>query len=196
MSDLDKKRAIERSKYEAIYTGSRLPRYGSSNHWSKGWPWIKKMGIRSVADVGTGKGDFARAMGALGARAFGFDFAYQGREMMKHENGYLLAQAAAHDLPLADGEVEYVTAFDMLEHLLPDEVEEVLTEFKRVATKGFIFSISYVPSKIQVPVPGDRRGNLHPTVRSKEWWIETIERVTGASVEDKAPYMLCTLPDA
>jgi len=76
--------------------------------------------------------------------------------------------APAHDLPFEDKDFELITAFDMLEHLLPDEVEAVLKEFERVA-KRFVFSISHVPSVI---------GDLHPTVRPIKWWKQMLPEGT------------------
>jgi len=58
--------------------------------------------------------------------------------------------------PLADDCVDVVTAFDSLEHLLPDDVDAVLNEIARILKPGgtFIASICYHPQQDQ----GGRRG--------------------------------------
>jgi SAM-dependent methyltransferase len=79
-----------------------------------------------------------------------------------------------HCVPLAGGIADVVTSFDALEHLLPEDVDPVLAEMRRVARPGghFIFSICTRPSRITVDGQ-----NLHPTVRPLDWWIERIARV-------------------
>lgn len=191
---LDEKRRREREKYLKIYTKLRsdpmggFARYGRSNHWTEAMPRIKAMRINSVVDVGTGRGDFPKQMFKLGCRlCYGYDFALQPEDEVKtHRESQVLvlAQAPAHELPHKDKSIEYVTAFDMLEHIVPDEVEPVLAEFARIATRGFIFSISYVPSILKVDGQ-----NLHPTVRPKHWWLSTIKRVTGATYREYGKYL-------
>jgi hypothetical protein len=53
-----------------------------------------------------------------GVRAEGVDFAFDEADI----------KAPMHKLPLADNCADVVTAFDSLEHLLPDEVDAVLDE--------------------------------------------------------------------
>jgi SAM-dependent methyltransferase len=77
-------------------------------------------------------------------------------------------------VPLAGDIADVVTSFDALEHLLPEDVEPVLAEMRRVgrACGHFVLSISTRPSRITVD--GE---NLHPTVRPIDWWIDRIARV-------------------
>jgi SAM-dependent methyltransferase len=79
-----------------------------------------------------------------------------------------------HCVPLAGGIADVVTSFDALEHLLPEDVDPVLAEMRRVGRPGgqFIFSICTRPSRITVDGQ-----NLHPTVQQLDWWIERIARV-------------------
>ena len=61
-----------------------------------------------------------------------------------------------------------------LEHLLPEDVNSVLAEMRRLGRAGghFVFSICTRPSRITVDGQ-----NLHPTVRPLDWWIDRIARV-------------------
>ncbi len=73
---------------------------------------------------------------------------------------------------------DVVTSFDALEHLLPEDVDAVLAEMRRVARPRahYVFSICTRPSTTTVAGEG-----LHPTVRPLDWWLERIARVGVAS---------------
>jgi len=79
-----------------------------------------------------------------------------------------------HSTALHAGVADVVTSFDALEHLLPEDVDAVLAEMRRVAKpRGyFVLSISTRPSKTTVAGEG-----LHPTVRPLDWWLDRIGRV-------------------
>lgn len=181
---LEAKRRHEQSKYDKIYAGGGT--YGTKEHWRVMRNDIAALDIKSLCDVGTGNGNFPRLMGSRGARpAVGVDFAMPSKWEVDTES-LVLKRASAHDLPLSDGEVQYVTAFDMLEHLLPEEVDPVLEEFARVASKGFVFTIATKPSRRLVD--GE---TLHPTVQSTEWWKRAIGRVTGFAAEQVGEGVIC-----
>lgn len=195
---LEEKRRREWEKYQKIYSRlskngmSGFARYGRGNHWKDAMPRIKAMRIDSVVDVGTGKGDFPKQMFKLGCRlCYGYDFAMQPEDEIRSQypdKVLVIKRASAHELPHDDKSIEYVTAFDMLEHLVPEDVPIVLREFARVAVRGLIFSIGYKPSILKVDGQ-----TLHPTVRDKRWWIDTIAEVTGASCREYNQYLFFTL---
>lgn len=163
---LDEMREIEKDKYVKLYSESR--KYGHGKHFRKAKGHLREMGIKSVCDVGAGKGDFCRWMVANGCeKVYGIDIACD-----IVAEGVEWHVAPAHQIPLSDKAVEWVTSFDMMEHLLPQEVDEVLDEFKRVATKGMFLSIAYIESSF-----GKEEGlSLHMTVREKEWWLKKLRR--------------------
>lgn len=185
---LEALRDHERQKYETIYSDERYRRYGTLNHGSAALEWLLAQKPLSVCDVGTGRGQFPRTLKEAGVPfVIGIDFALP-KGLDDEGPGLRFRRAPAHSLPLLDDEVEWLTSFDTLEHLVPGEVEEVLTEFKRVASKGWLFSVAYRPSKILV-----NGENLHPTVKPEEWWVETIERISGSKVEKWKHYLTCRL---
>jgi len=109
-----------------------------------------------ILDIGCGTNVFAKTLREKGIQAYGVDISNPKADFI----------APAHKLPFEDEGYNWITSFDMLEHLFPGEIDEVLTEFERIARRGFIFSICYGPSKI------DRR--LHPTNKPEEWWIAKL----------------------
>lgn len=189
--DIAQRRSQELAKYDAIYSGKvpgRWGRYGAFNHWK---PIQKELIDRGIArsdicDVGTGKGDFPKWCVEQGSSlAVGCDFALQTET---NGPGWMLLRAPGHEIPLEDGAVEYVTAFDMLEHCLPEEVQDVLKEFRRISRIGAVFSICNRPSRNVV-----NGSTLHPTVRPSSWWVKQISDImkpSVISVDKKAFYFV------
>ena len=155
----------EREKYEGIYSCGTMPRYGHSNHGAQALPILQSWNPTSLIDIGCGYNEFVIKARRLipGMRATGVDFACPGADII----------ADAVTLPFPRKSFDVLTAFDMLEHLLPEQVDTVLAEFARVSDR-FIFSINYTPS-----VNKWKRQTLHPTVREKPWWIERIKAAGG-----------------
>jgi len=159
---LDRRRDCERAKYVAL--GRERPQYGGTNHGRHAYAAVIAWQPRFVVDFGCGDNAFVRELRRRGIDGLGVDFANDGADI----------NAAMHCVPLAGGLADVVTSFDALEHLLPDDVDPVLSEMRRVGRPSghFILSISTRPSRITVDGQ-----NLHPTVRPIEWWIDRIGRV-------------------
>lgn len=164
--DLDARREAERAKYLAL-----APRgYGGTNHGRHAYRLVLSTTPsaasppRFVVDFGCGRNDFIRGLRRRGVDGLGVDFASELADV----------RAPMHAVPLAGGIADVVTAFDALEHLLPEDVDRTLAEMRRVARAGagFVLSISFRPSRITVGGQG-----LHPTVRPLEWWLARIARV-------------------
>ena len=160
---LDTRREKERAKYVALATkpGST---YGSTNHGKLAVPIIHKFKPRFVVDFGCGRNDLVRDLRRLGIDGLGVDFAFPDADLIR----------PMHKTALHAGVADVVTSFDALEHLLPEDVDAVLAEMRRVAKpRGhFVFSICTRPSKTTVAGEG-----LHPTVRPLDWWLDRIGRV-------------------
>lgn len=159
----------ERLKYEGIYSmPEKFVNYGHSNHGVNALSEIRRCEYKSLLDVGCGYNEFVQnARAAIpGIRAIGVDFACPGADV----------KASATELPFPDKSFEVVTSFDMLEHLLPEQVDLALSEFARVA-HSFVFSIAYRPSNVKW-----NGETLHPTVETEEWWIRRIMRAGGTSI--------------
>lgn len=156
----------ELAKYTGIFSSpKKYPHYGRSNHGKGSLPILKDMAPKSMVDVGCGWNEFVKTARReiAGLSAIGVDFACPGADLT----------ASASSLPLSRKSVDVITSFDMLEHLLPEEVDATLEEFARVS-RAFIFSISYVPSVTKWEGQG-----LHPTVQPEKWWLERIYAAGG-----------------
>jgi len=165
--NLEEKRKIEKEKYIKLYR--KKPSYGDSDHSKPMRDYIiSNLKPKSLLDVGCGGGQFVDFCKSQNVDARGVDIA----------SPYDIV-APAHDIPLEDKSVEYLTAFDMLEHLVEEEVDEVLQEFVRLTTKGFIFTIAYKQS-VGKGVDGEL---LHPTIKPESWWVDKIIQHSGMKVE-------------
>jgi SAM-dependent methyltransferase len=152
--------ALYRKLYDQQQAGQYNDGYGHSNHGERHLRAILMMEPESVLDVGCGHNEFAKALRAKGLNAKGMDFACPSADII----GDVIR------IPVNSKQFDLVTAFDVLEHLLPEQVEPALREMRRVSIR-FAFTISHVPSHHK----SDGR-TLHPTVRPPEWWETTIGR--------------------
>lgn len=161
---LQQRREAERRKYLQLQ-----PRgYGGTNHGRRAITTVLLWQPRFAVDFGCGNNAFIGELRRRGVDGLGVDFANPEADLL----------VPMHAVPLASGIAEVVTSFDAMEHLLPEDVDPVLTEMKRVATPGgggggrFVFSICTRPSRITV-----EGQNLHATVQPLDWWLERIYRV-------------------
>ena len=107
-----------------------------------------------VLDVGCGRGEILRHTTALGARAYGIDYAaaavqLSGRiaaqqAMEDHPVG--IYQASALYLPFPDNFFDRILLLDIVEHLYPPELAAALTEVWRVLKPGGRIVIHTAPN--------------------------------------------------
>lgn len=164
----------EREKYLTIYGNpDKWAGYGSSNHGKDLSPWLISQKPRTILDVGCGDNSFAKQIRAeTDIYVHGVDFAHPGADSI----------CDVMDLALDLRDFDFITAFDVLEHLLPEQVEPALKGMAMVS-KRFAFSISYTDSRNRV-----NGETLHPTVQSKLWWINTIEQF--GEVREQGKYLV------
>ncbi len=151
----------ELEKYQKIYSG-QLPEfsfYGHSNHGSDAYDFVENfLRPNSILDLGCGHNEFCHHFKDRMLRCVGVDFACPSADVM----------CPITELPFGDKEFHLVTAFDVLEHLRPEEVEPALMEMARVS-RMYLVSIAYRPSLWLVE--GE---NLHPTVQPEAEWINAL----------------------
>ena len=159
---IEQQREKEREKYE--WLARNRESYGASFHGRAAIDLVLAFKPQLVIDLGCGRNQFVDELRRRRVDALGVDFVYPEAQI----------QAPMHKTGLIGGTADVVTAFDALEHVLPEDVPRVLREAKRLARPGgwFVFSIATRPSKITV-----KGENLHPTVRDLGWWVREISKV-------------------
>jgi SAM-dependent methyltransferase len=123
-------------------------------------------GMRSLLDIGTGRGE------TLGfATALGFA-PVSGTEVVPSLLGGRVVYAEAHALPMADRSVDHVVCFDVLEHLTPEDLMPALREMRRVARVSVTASASE-----RHDIRGGRE--LHISRRPASQWLDMIRDAWG-----------------
>lgn len=124
---------------------------------------LAKLERGSLLDVATGRGECLKF-----ARELGFSEPIIGTEVVDDLLDVDVVFARAHDLPFEDGSFDVVTCFDVLEHLIEDDIRPCLREMYRVARRTCIVSASERPGKWR----GGR--DLHISRRPAAEWAELI----------------------
>ena len=113
--------------------------------------YMRAAGARDVLDYGCGKGTLVAALGV--------EFASRGYDPARP--GYDATPVPA----------DFVTCLDVLEHIEPECLTDVLEHLASLIVKEGLFVISLIPSDKNLP---DGR-NAHLIVETADWWIEALK---------------------
>lgn len=116
---------------------------------------VEKHKPSSVLDYGAGKGHFGEVL---------FKHGYRGT-YIPYDPGIPYWSKAPDPAPL-------VICIDVLEHIEPPCLEDVLDDLRRVTVERGMFSVHVLPAKKSLP---DGR-NAHLTQEPVEWWKAKLER--------------------
>jgi len=121
----------------------------------------------TLLDVSTGRGETLAFASAAGHDAYG-------TEVVPDLLTERVTFAPAHELPFHDGQFDHVTCFDVLEHLVEEDVHACLREMRRVAKVSVTASASERPSWF-----GER--DLHISKRPAAEWEKAMAAAWGGS---------------
>jgi len=163
--NLHQQQLQEQKRYRQLY--GMCSHYGQYIHGKDFIDFfISKFNPKKVLDVGCGDNGFCKLMKVKSVKCVGVDFASPQADQI----------AFAHNLPFKNKSFEWIVAFDVMEHLLPNEIHDVLKEFVRIVSKGLVFSICYrLANTNHNDYLTDKR-NLHLTVQPEKWWIEQLSQ--------------------
>tara|TARA_R110000851_G_scaffold78207_2_gene172493 strand:+ start:5786 stop:6382 length:597 start_codon:yes stop_codon:yes gene_type:complete len=161
----------EKAKYQEGFTSGKAV---CTMNWGRAfYNAIEDLGVKTILDVGCGSGAFCLDMVTIfeATHAYGIDVASVSLDLVpKNHPDLTFFDGSATKLPLQDDAVEWVASFDVLEHIQPEDVDQVLDEITRVSTKGLLLTISHrLSNEI---VNGE---NLHATVQPLSWWQAKLE---------------------
>lgn len=133
-----------KQQQEALHRGM----YGVSG--KKYADLVRNTGYKDILDYGCGRRELEKA---LGFKIHNYDPCLKGLE---HNN-------TPHD---------FVYCGDVLEHIEPDCLQDVLADIKRCMKRAGLLVISTVPAKKQLP---DGR-NAHLIIESALWWGSVLSQ--------------------
>jgi SAM-dependent methyltransferase len=122
----------------------------------------------SFIDFGCGTGRPAKELQKRGYGVLGIDFASNSLDA-DAEIPFLISDLT--NLPPLSAKFGYCT--DVMEHIEPQRVDEVLAGIARSVRDAVFFSIATVPDNFGPALAGKQ---LHLTIEDAEWWLETLIR--------------------
>jgi ubiquinone/menaquinone biosynthesis C-methylase UbiE len=133
---------------------------------------VDKFAPSSTLDVGCAKGFLVKALAGLGVDALGIDPSSYAIEESPRDTMGRLSTGIAQSIFLGDNSFDIVTCFDVLEHILEEDVPLALSEMLRVSKQWVIL-------RIVTKVLPDGVDANHATIHDKDWWIEKIKEAGG-----------------
>mmetsp|Transcript_27472 Transcript_27472/g.60030 ORF Transcript_27472/g.60030 Transcript_27472/m.60030 type:complete len:326 (-) Transcript_27472:548-1525(-) len=132
---------------------------------------VEKMKFHTLLDAGTGNGALVRLMREHGKSAWGIELS---RAVLEKECPDMLAKGYVEpgiltNLPYEDSSFDVVFSADVLEHIHPEEVDNVVKELIRVSRRNIFMSISL---KGHTKLTGDdnAEAHRHTMLRPRTWW--------------------------
>lgn len=135
-------------------------------------PWlVYDTAAHSAAPAGTGNGQMVRVLRKYGKSAWGIELS---DAVLKQECPDLLEAGIVEsgvltNLPYADNSFDMVVSADVLEHIHPDEAEQVISELVRVSRRHLFLSIS-LKGHTKVSAGDNAEANRHTMLRPRSWW--------------------------
>lgn len=158
----------ERSKYERIWTHPEYRRQAPGEGLVDGA--IKALGMvpgESVIDFGCGTGRPAQRLRMAGLEVTGIDFAFN---CLDPDVSIPFVVANLWSLPRLSADWGYCT--DVMEHIPPDRVDDVLRNIRASVRKGVYFQIA-TRADVMGKLVGEK---LHLTVEPTTWWSDALAR--------------------
>lgn len=145
--------------------------------------------IGSVLVLGCSHGLGVKMLHDAGYDAYGVDVADQAIEVAKQTRGKTcnvepcFQQASLTKLPQTDASVDAGMSSDVLEHIAPEDVPQVVHEISRVVRHYLVLSISshYEWNKNGEKILGK---GLHLTVKDSAWWSQQFSAAGWTVVKD------------
>lgn len=165
---------VEIVKYDHLYLNSDYSQ-SKTPRMSKAYRWLRArclFGNSSILDLGCGAGFLADMIDGYSSY-HGVDIAGQWiRQLQSREKrlNVRFSYANLADLPFGDQSYDFGFSLDVLEHIPPDFVDQVLSEMKRVC-RNLCLCICTRHHKIHPEL------DLHLTVKPGEWWLEKFDPV-------------------
>ena len=165
----------ERNKYERMWDVTAYRNYAPGEALAK--QAFNEMGMRKgdkLIDFGCGTGRPAAQFQRMGAAVIGIDHV---TNCLDQGVDITFLQCCLWDLP-PDLACDYGYCTDVMEHIPPEKVDDVLSEIRRVVRNKVFFQIATFPDGM-----GKRIGEtLHLSVHGPDWWEAKLSEQWGSVI--------------
>jgi SAM-dependent methyltransferase len=174
----------EADKYRLMW---EQPNY---RDWSPGLDNVERamvtLGISandSLTDFGCGAGQATLAFRAHGVKAIGIDIARNATDEGGEEDWFF--EACLWRLPPIVSDCGLCC--DVMEHIPPKKIDDVLSGIARGVKRGAYFAIDSVPDRLGLIIGQP----LHLTVRPPAWWKEQLEKHFASVTQHDGGVFVC-----
>ncbi|MBD3407215.1 MAG: methyltransferase domain-containing protein [Candidatus Lokiarchaeota archaeon] len=174
----------EKDKYDRIYAGNfRYPNtnslYGSLCHGANVIKFIDQLDFDTVLDIGCGRAQFASLMLKRGKKVSACDISQSLIDQLSI-SGVKFVCCPMSDIKF-NCTFDLVTAFDVLEHIPEDLIDQSLLELRRVTGKHAIVSVAWHED--------EKWGmDLHVTVKDESWWYDKLNGMFDINIIQRKPH--------
>ena len=165
----------ERNKYERMWNVSAYRNHAPGESLANyAFATMKMRKGDKLIDFGCGTGRPAAQFQRLGASVTGIDHA---TNCLDQGVNITFLQCCLWNLP-PDLLCDYGYCTDVMEHIPPEKVDDVLSEIRRVVRNKVFFQIATFPDGM-----GKRIGEtLHLSVHGPEWWSAKLSKHWGSVI--------------
>lgn len=166
MDDLAK---IEREKYLQVWEHDAYRKISPGMlEWERAWQVCGMQPGQSLIDFGSGPCRATLAFQNAGLNVLAIDHVPNARE-----TDVPFVEACLWDLPLTVSAADWGFCCDVMEHIPPQRVADVLRSIAENVTRGCYFRIATRPDMFGPKILGQP---LHLTVSAGEWWRRQVEQ--------------------
>lgn len=153
--------------------GSNYVNYQDDHGWPIIWNVMRPRIKGAIREIACAKGWFVYHGYYEGWDVKGIDISQYA--ILHHAPGVgdVVEQANATDLPWADDEAQILCAFEFMEHVYEDELDDVLDEIDRVTQDGGIIILKIGLDGMEDHIEDD---HTHYTQKTREWWDERLQQ--------------------
>ena len=151
--------------------GSNYINYGDEIAWPIIWNVMRPHIQGAIREIACAKGYFVKYGYFEGYDVKGIDISQYAIDNHAPGVGDVVQQANAVDLPWGDGEAQMLCAFEFMEHVYEDELDDVFSEIERVTQEGAIIILKIGLAEMDDHCEDD---HTHYTQKNRDWWAQRI----------------------
>jgi SAM-dependent methyltransferase len=172
----------ESHKYDFCFSNYKSYRK-KNNGFNTSKIWAQSIKTSNILEFGAGNGLFSNFLRDLGHRVTAIDVSAKACQISPTK----IIRGGPTFLASLTNHFDWGVCFDVLEHLSLNDIDIVLTQFRRLCSK-IRLTISTRPSYLL----GPDHTNLHKTINDKNWWYKKLHQFFKTiKIQVKEDFLLC-----